>query len=267
VLTAPEPRRRRQRAARSLKQEYSEYLLQRIEEFKEHISREELMAIADEAVRELDAGAADQLVLTEVLMLEHVDRLIQRRLNLPTYRTWRDRHVRLRHAQQEPTHWGLAPDSAVPRLARDEAIDGPALAVGGAAVTTALFLAAHDWDVVFVDGDLTTVEGLETRAAAESLAPRIQALVVQLGRWFPEVVPALSVIDPATLGRVTGADRHRFFESLITATPAGGTHVILRGEGNEGVVPLAPEALRSLYRGWQVARPRGGAREVVATRP
>ena len=267
MLTAPQPRRRRPRATRSLRQEYSEYLLQRIEEFKEQISREELMAIADEAVRELDAGASDQLVLTEVLMLEHVDRVIQRRLNLPSYRTWRGRHLRLRRAQQEPTHWGLPPDSAVARFARDDALDGPALVVGAGMATAALFLAAHEWDVTFIDADLSAVESLETRSAAESLAARIQTLVVRFGLWFPEILPTLAVIDPTPLGQATRAERTRFFEALIAATPAGGVHVITGGQNRDGVLPLALEALRTLYGGWQVTRSRGPAREVTALKP
>jgi hypothetical protein len=42
-------------------------VLQRIEEYKEQLSRTELLAIADEAVRELEVSAEEQLVLTEVL--------------------------------------------------------------------------------------------------------------------------------------------------------------------------------------------------------
>jgi len=93
MLPNPQPARRIAVKARSLKQEYEEFLLQRIEEFKDQLARDELLAIADEAVRELEMGPEDQLVLTEVLVLEHVDRLITRRLNLPSYRRWRDRHV------------------------------------------------------------------------------------------------------------------------------------------------------------------------------
>ena len=38
-------------AQRPLRQEYEEFLLQRIEEFKEQLARDELMEIADEAVK------------------------------------------------------------------------------------------------------------------------------------------------------------------------------------------------------------------------
>ncbi len=62
MLTAPQPRRQRARQQVSLRQEYGEFILQRIEEFKQQISREELLAIADEAVRELEVGPEEQLV-------------------------------------------------------------------------------------------------------------------------------------------------------------------------------------------------------------
>ncbi len=60
------------RAPRSLKQEYQEFILQRLEEYKNTVPRAELLKIGDEAVRELQASAQDQYLLTEVLLLEHV---------------------------------------------------------------------------------------------------------------------------------------------------------------------------------------------------
>src|SRR5438128_12205728 len=103
---APTPRR----PPRSLKQEYHEFILQRIEEYKNTLTREELLEIGDEAVRELEANAGAQYLLTEVLLLEHVDRVIARRLRLPTFPRWRQRHRTLRLSQREPTHWGLEHD-------------------------------------------------------------------------------------------------------------------------------------------------------------
>src|SRR2546425_3915512 len=54
------------------------------------------------------------------LLLEHVDRIIARRLRLPAFPRWRQKHRALRAAQRAPTHWGLESDgplvSAVRRL-------------------------------------------------------------------------------------------------------------------------------------------------------
>src|SRR5690349_5828453 len=117
MLTKPRSGGPRPRQPQSLRQEYEEYILQRIEDFKDQLSREQLLSLADEAVRELDAEAAEQLVLTEVLVLEHVDRLITRRLRLPAYKRWRDRHIKLREAQKTPAHWGLSTDTPLAKLA------------------------------------------------------------------------------------------------------------------------------------------------------
>src|SRR5204863_148040 len=94
------------RPPRSLKQEYHEFLLQRIEEYKNTLGREELLEIGDEAVRELEASAAGQYLLTEVLLLEHVDRIIARRLRLLSFPRWRQKHRELLAALRARTRPG-----------------------------------------------------------------------------------------------------------------------------------------------------------------
>src|SRR2546428_9969490 len=94
------------RAPRSLKQEYQEFILQRLEEYKNTVPRAELLKIGDEAVRELQTSNHDQYLLTEVLLLEHVDRIIARRLRLPSFPRWRPKHPALRQAQRQPSPWG-----------------------------------------------------------------------------------------------------------------------------------------------------------------
>lgn len=261
MLSHPQsrPSRRRRRRQQSLRQEYEEFILQRIEEFKDQLARQELLAIADEAVRELEVNSDEQLVLTEVLVLEHVDRLITRRLNLPSFRRWRDRHVKLRRAQREPTHWGLDADCPLASLATTLPEEWVALVVGSRAAPAALFLAAHDWPVLFIDHELASVEAAETRAAAEALAARFQALVVNLGSWFPDVQPGLAVVDASTLGRVGGEEREGFLDTLQRHTPYGGIHCLMSPEPTEGVISLAMDVLRSSYRGWKLEKSLGDA--------
>src|SRR5205823_3389669 len=57
-LSREQQSRTARRPPRSLKQEYHEFLLQRIEEYKNTLMREELLEIGDEAVRELEESAA-----------------------------------------------------------------------------------------------------------------------------------------------------------------------------------------------------------------
>ena len=259
VLRHHEPARRSAAKARSLKQEYEEFLLQRIEEFKDQLSRGELLAIADEAVQELELGTEDQLVLTEVLVLEHVDRLIMRRLHLPSYRRWRDGHVRLRKAQREPTHWGLDAGTPLERLASELEEGDLALVIGSGVAPAGLFLAALEVDVLLIDPTLAAVESAEHRAAAEGLASRFQALVVSLQTWFPDVAPALAVLDPLVLGALDPPVRQATLETVKGKTVRGGTHLVLPSEPSAGVTSLAPEALQTYYGGWPIERARRGA--------
>ena len=247
------------RAPRSLKQEYQEFILQRLEEYKNTVPRAELLQIGDEAVRELHTTAQDQYLLTEVLLLEHVDRIIARRLRLPSFPRWRQKHRALREAQREPTHWGF--DRAhpiVPWAARVEPND-TIVVLGAAALAEALFLAAHDADVFLLDQDLGAVEAAEGRAVSEQLGGgAFQALVINFGSWFPDLAPSLVVIAPASLAQLRSKQRASLIADLQVRTPSGGVHVVLppAAEHRE-VIPLAPEALQTLYRGWQVQRSAG----------
>ena len=143
--SSAQPRRSRppRRPEQTLRQEYHEFLLQRIEEYKNGLGREEILAIGDEAVRELDASSESQYLLTEVLVLEHVDRIIMRRLRLPAFARWKRTHRALREAQRQPTHWGLDPDGLLVdyalRLEQGDAVT----VVGSRWLPAALFIAAH----------------------------------------------------------------------------------------------------------------------------
>ena len=200
----------------------------RIEEYKEQLSREKLLAVADEAVRELDLASQEQLVLTEVLVLEHVDRLIIRRLNLPTFRKWRHQHVKIRQAQRDPTHWGLDPGGPIGDLAARLDESDAALVLGKGAIPAAHLLAAFEWRVLFIDPTLATVEAAETMAASEGLASRIQALVVHLGHWFPDIAPTLVVLDPKALNDLHPPTRVRVLDTFKQMTSSGGIHCFLR---------------------------------------
>src|SRR5881409_589447 len=226
------------RPPRSLKQEYQEFLLQRIEEYKNRLSRAELLEIGDEAVRELEESSAGQYLLTEVLLLEHVDRIIARRLRLPAFPRWRMKHRVLRAAQREPTHWGLEPDGPLVNCARRLEPGDVALVMGAAALPAALFLAAHDAEVFLLDQDLGAIEAAEGRAVSEQLAGRFQALVIHWGRWLPDVAPSLVAIAPAALGQLGAKERASLIADLQVRTPSGGVHVVLASATAREVIPL-----------------------------
>jgi len=256
------------RPPRPLRREYEEFLLQRIEEYKNSVSRAALLTLGDDAVRELEASAHGQDLLTEVLLLEHVDRVIVRRLRLPSFARWRDRHRALRAAQREPTHWGLDPRDPLVAWAHRLEPGDQVLVVGAAALPAALFLAAHDAELLIVDQALGAVEAAEQRAVTEQLAGRFHALVVTFGGWLPDAMPSLVVVDPAALAQTRRRDRQALIGDLQERTPPDGVHVVLAAPTAPDVIPLAPESLRALYAGWDIepsrAKRSGG---FTATKP
>jgi hypothetical protein len=242
---------RRRRSPYSDKQHYQEYILQRIEGYNNSIPRDELLRLGDEAATELHATREGQFVLTEVLMLESVDRLIMKRLALRPYRRWRQQFLKLREAQRTPTHWGLEPSSALARLLPRVEPEDLALVVGSAAEPTVYLLAAYDAAVTFVAGDLGCVERVESRMASEALASLFDGFVVQLGVALPDFVSVekadLVVVDPGALADLPLGCRQELVSDLQQRCRPGGVHVIL-----PTCSALAPDALRSMYDGWAV---------------
>lgn len=66
---------------------YRAFIFNEIELYKDSLSRTELLALGDEAAAEL--GMPRQPMPTEVEMIEVADRIIARRLQLPSFETWR----------------------------------------------------------------------------------------------------------------------------------------------------------------------------------
>jgi hypothetical protein len=245
---------RRRRSPYSDKQHYQEYILQRIEGYKNSIGRDELLRLGDEAASELQTTSEGQFVLTEVLMLESVDRLIMKRLALRSYRRWRQQFIKLREAQRTPTHWGLEPTCCLARLLPRVEPEDQVLVLGSGAEAATYLLAAHDAAVTFVAGDLGSVERVESRM--EALASIFDAFVAPIGGGLPvclDFVDRLDVvvIDPGTLAELSPVERSDLLADLQQRSRPGGVHVLL---GN--CPALAPDALRSFYDGWTEDEPR-----------
>jgi hypothetical protein len=79
-MAAPEPR--------SPRQLYLEWVEDCIEDYKNSLTREELLSIAESAVDGLFDSDDGQYPLTEILLRDAVDTLIFQRLGLPGYRRW-----------------------------------------------------------------------------------------------------------------------------------------------------------------------------------
>lgn len=70
------------------RQLYLAWVEEQIEDFKASLTRDELLAVADEAVDQLFDSPDGQYPLTEILLCDVVDALLFRRLNLPDYKLW-----------------------------------------------------------------------------------------------------------------------------------------------------------------------------------
>jgi hypothetical protein len=260
MLTAAEALHveRRRRPRPSLRQQYDEYILQRIESYKNAIPRDELMRLGDEAAAGLHSGAEGQFVLTEILMLDSVDDLIKRRLKLKSFKRWKDWVRSLRDAQREPTHWGIEPECPlVGLLRRVEACD-QAVVIGPGTEGAACLLAAHEMAVTYLATDFGSIDRLESRCDGEALSagvygycvgPDFRCLSVES---LPDEV-AVAVLDSASVGEIEPASRAAVIAELQARTTPNGVHVLLPGGG------LAPEALLCHYDGWareEVGRPR-----------
>ena len=261
MLTAAEAtgRRARRRAPISLQQQYQQYIMQRIEAYKHALSRNELMKLAAEATAEMVGSLEGQLVLTEVLVLESVDRLIMKRLKLPSYKRWRTHFQSIRESQREPNRWGLQPHHPLIRLLPRLEPGDRAVLVGTGCGAAACLLAAYDVQVTFLAADLARVEALELQLASEALGETVEAYVVQLGNgWLPSFdgEAHLVLIDADALRDLTPAERDWLVGALQGATGAAGAHVLMAGEGAPATTLL------SYYDGWmrehQSARRRAG---------
>lgn len=72
----------------SPRQQYIAWVEDRVEDFKAALSRDDLLAFAEQAVDDLFDSRDGQYPLTEILLRDAVDALIVRRLGLPSYRQW-----------------------------------------------------------------------------------------------------------------------------------------------------------------------------------
>lgn len=238
------PTRRRQHP--SLESQYHAFVAQRIDGYKESLPRHELLALGGDALREMEAEQG-QFLLTEMVLAEWVDRLLAKRLRLPTFKRWREQIHKLRDAQRQPTHWGIDPSAPIsallPRLEPHDQV----LVVGAAVESVAYLCAAWECAVTYVDDNIGSVERVESRVASEALGAAFDAYVLTSASWLAMYLErpwALVVVDLGALVAADAAARLHFLERLIACTDAAGVHVLVPGGG------LAPDAVRGCYTGW-----------------
>lgn len=249
---------RRKRPPLSLEHQYREYLMQRIDDYKNSLSRDELIRLGDDAARELLAAAGGQLPITEVLMLDTVDQQIMRRLHLPSFRKWRSKILPLREAQRDPTHWQMErADPVAVVLPRLEPGDR-AVVVGGGAERAVYLLAAHEIEVCGVFEDTATAVKVEGILAGESLSGRCEVFVAMLGTWLPAIEPPvhLVVMDAAVVLPLPAERQRHLVQSVQEITAPEGVHALVTSRPE-----VAPEGCLRHYPDWQrIPGPAGSGR-------
>jgi hypothetical protein len=251
-----------------MEREYQAYIQFEIEEYKNSISRAALLRLADEAARTL--AAEQQTAFTELLLGEEVDRLIAKRLKLPSLRLFRSRALKRAEALRRPEHWGLAPDAPVVRALPtvEMATVANVLVAGGGERQhgPALFLAAQGFAVTTLDTDYDAVERVMHAAEAHGLDANVRGFVGLLEQWAPDVrFQAVVCASDAVLGIDQDAERSRVLDALQRATVDGGVHLFETDPGDSEA--LTPDSLSASYAGWSVAlESRGATRLLMATK-
>lgn len=238
-----------QRPLRSLRHEYELYVDEEIENYKESIPRLALLSIGDEAVSRLNAGS--QILLTELLLCEEVNRIIFRRLRLPGFDTWRRKRMKLARELRRPEYWGLAADHPAVR-AVSEMPEGRVLVAGDAAESSALFLAANGCTVTTVHRESEALERVMRAANDAGLAERIRAIAADLTTWEPDTPLTTVICAPAALSGLTIKTRRRVIEALQSATSEGGIHLLQAVSSTARRRIPSVDELRKRYHGWSV---------------
>jgi hypothetical protein len=237
-----------QHTPRSLKHEYELYVENEIENYKESVSRSAILKIGDEAAASLRGG--EQFAMDELLLWAEVDRIIRKRLRIPSYDTWRRKRVKLLQEYLRPEHWGIRPDGVLAREIHPPA-ESKVLVAGGDIDRTALYLAAHGCDVTAVDREVKPLERVMNAAHAAGLADRIESFVADVTDWSPDVPLGALVCTPEAFTGLTLEERGRAFDLLQEATPDGGVHLV--GTIVRGKRGISLAELRRQYKGWSIS--------------
>jgi hypothetical protein len=237
------------RTARSLRHEYELYIEQEIENYKESIPRSAILAIGDEAAAKL--AAEPQFALTELLLLEEVDRIIFRRLRLPKYDTWRRKRLKLHDEMRRPEHWGMSANDALVRTisSTERGHTAHVLVAGDGVESPTLYLAANGCDVTAIDAHEDTVQRVMEAAVNAGLAGRVHAVATELNAWTPETPLQAVVCTHAALDSLTPRERARVIAVLQGATTDGGIHLVRTiAAGSDAI-----DELKARYLGWDIS--------------
>lgn len=237
------------RGPTSLKHEYSLYVDREIEAYKESVSREHLCGIADFAQNTLEGEL--QLGMRDVLLAAEVDRIIAKRLKIPTFETWRRRRVRNASEPKRPEFWGLRSDTPLAHAINSASLHSRVVVSGARIQGSALYLAANGCQVTAIEPEQEVVERVLSAAHDAGLQARVRGLTAELREWRPDGPLAAVICTPAAFAGLSEIERERVIAVLQSATADGGVHLVETIVA--GQEAISEDELRARYSGWDIS--------------
>lgn len=249
---------------RSLRAEYQLFVEREIEDYKNSVSTTFLHSIATEAARSLDEGA--QLGMREVMLADEVDRIIAKRLRLPSLDTWRKRRLKNANELRRPEHWGLRPDTPLAQAIPARSSSAQVLVAGPRVEGSALYLAANGCEVTAVESEVAVVNRVLRAAQDAGLTEKLRGFVADLVSFTPDGPLAAVVCTPAAFSGLSPVEIEQVIRLLQRATLDGGVHLIETLIAGQQV--LTEEELRTRYVGWEIklVPEPGASKTFVATK-
>lgn len=237
------------RGARSLRHEYELYVEREIEAYKESVSRQHLCGIADFAHAALEEQL--QLGMRDVLLAAEVDRLIAKRLKVPSFGTWRRRRLKNAAEPKRPEYWGLRPDTPLAHAITSASLKARVVVSGARVQGSALYLAANGCQVTAIEPEADVVARVLSAAAEAGLKSRVRGLTTELSHWRPDGPLAAVICTPAAFAGLSAIERARVIAILQTATADGGVHLVETIVA--GQEAISEDELKERYSGWETS--------------
>lgn len=250
------------RGPTSLKHEYSLYVEREIDAYKESVSRQHLCGIADFAQNTLEGEL--QLGMRDVLLAAEVDRIISKRLKIPSFETWRRRRVKNASEPKRPEYWGLRSDTPLAQAINSASMHSRVVVSGARVQGSALYLAANGCQVTAIEPEQDVVERVLNAAEEAGLESRVRGVAGELRGWAPDGPLAAVICTPAAFAGLSSIEREKVIAVLQTATADGGVHLVETIVA--GQEAISEDELRARYTGWDVSfvQEPGSAKTFVA---
>ena len=237
------------KSPKSLRHEYALYIEREIEAYKESVSRHHLLGIAEFATNSLEGEL--QLGMREVMLAEEVDRVIAKRLKIPSFDTWRRRRMKNASEPKRPEYWGLRADTPLAQAINSASIHSRVVVTGARVQGSALYLAANGCQVTAIEPEKDVVDRVLHAAEEAGLQSRVRGLATELREWRPDGPLAAVICTPAAFAGLSAIEREKVIAILQTATADGGVHLVETIVA--GQEAISEDELRARYTGWEVS--------------